>query len=125
MEIDKLLISIIPPADYSHRNGFNNTDIIDNLTNADKQLVEDKLIDKLIDKLSEGSKDTLIIETLAYLGSVKSLAILYGFLESASDPEIKLTTASSIFSINGDAKLIDIAMFSFNQLEQRKDGYYI
>ena len=40
MDIHKMINEIIPPADYQHRNGFNNTHLIDNLNDNEKRRVE-------------------------------------------------------------------------------------
>ena len=49
-ELDKLIDKLIPyPADYQHRNGFNNEPLIDQLNNEDRVLVEIGLIEKLIE----------------------------------------------------------------------------
>ena len=64
IDLDSLIKKIIPyPDDYSHRNGFNNELIIDNLESYEKESVEVALID-LLDTHPD---DTLIIETLACL----------------------------------------------------------
>jgi hypothetical protein len=46
MNIDKLVNEVIPPADYSHRNGFNNIPIIKGLTETEKQLLENRFVGK-------------------------------------------------------------------------------
>ena len=121
MDIEKLINNIIPPADYRHRNGFSNSDIIDQLNEHEKKLVEEILINKLLGQ----TDDTLIVETLAYLKSEKALSILYDFLERCSDPMAKIISATSIFEINGDTDMIDIAVASFRKLEDDKNPYYI
>jgi lipopolysaccharide biosynthesis glycosyltransferase len=80
-DIDSLLKKIIPyPADYSHRDGFNNEIIIDNLESHEKESVEAALINLL----DTHPVDTLIVETLACLKSVKSIPILYNLLNDCS-----------------------------------------
>jgi hypothetical protein len=47
--IEKLIDEIIPyPADYSHRNGFSNNHIIDNLSADEKIEVENALIELML-----------------------------------------------------------------------------
>ena len=123
MEIntETLINRIIPPADYQHRNGFSNTDIIDKLSEQEKKLMEDALINMLMTK----NDDTLIIETLAYLKSVKSLPFLYEFLKNNSDTMSKIIVSTSIFAINQDNDMVDIAITSFKNLENTKDSYYV
>jgi hypothetical protein len=86
-DIEKLIKEIIPyPADHSHREGFTNEQIIDALSKADRDLVEIALID-LLDK---NSWDTFIVETLAYMKSVKSLPTLRRLLKKCKhgfDPD--------------------------------------
>jgi len=71
--VEKLIDQIIPyPDDYSHRNGFSNEHIIDKL-NADEKLEVEK---GLIDKITEHPEDLLIVETLAYMKSTRSIPAL-------------------------------------------------
>lgn len=121
IDIEKLINTIIPPADYQHRNGFSNSNIINQLNENEKQLVEDALINKLLGR----TDDTLIIETLAYLKSEKALPLLYDSLEHCSDAMAKIITAASIFEINNDNTMIDLSINSFKQLDNSKDAYYI
>jgi len=124
MNIDKLINEVIPPKDYYHRNGFNNIPIIDKLTANEKQLLEEALIQKL---QSEAGKeiDTLIVETLAYLKSVASFPVLKKLLKVCNDPIIKLRIATAIFEINQDAEMIDIAISSAKELDNKKSAYYV
>lgn len=124
MNIDKLVDEVIPPSDYQHRNGFNNIPIIEELTDNEKQLLEKALIQKL---QSEAGKeiDTLIVETLAYLKSVASLPVLKKLLEVCNDIIIKLRIATAIFEINQDDEMVDIAVNSVKQMDNKKDPYYI
>jgi hypothetical protein len=119
---EKLIDEIIPyPADYSHRNGFSNNHIIDNLSGHEKNEVENALISKL----SEHPKDLLIVETLAYLKSTKSIPALKILLENSSNGMEKLIIASSMFEINKDYDLVDIAISAFRQLDNKQDAYYV
>ena len=120
--IEKLIDGIIPyPADYSHRNGFSNNHIIDNLSADEKIEVENALINKL----SEHPEDLLIVETLAYLKSTKSIPALRKLLENSSYDMEKLIIASSMFEINQDNDMVDIAIGAFRQLDNKKDAYYV
>lgn len=124
MDIEKLIGEIIPPSDYQHRNGFNNIPIIDKLTDNEKNQVENVLIDRLLHKTNEEA-DTLIIETLAYLKSVKALPVLRNLLEHCSIEVVKLRIATSIFEINQDDDMVNIAITSFKKLDNSKDSYYV
>ena len=122
IDVDSLIKKIIPyPADYSHRDGLNIELIIDNLESDEKESVEVALIN-LLDKHPE---DTLIVETLAYLKSVKSIPILYDLLKKCSKGVRKLKIATSIFQINQDTDLMDIAISETKQMDDKKDPYYI
>jgi hypothetical protein len=123
MDIDKLVNEIIPPADYQHRNGFNNIPRIDKLTSDQKQLLEQALIKKLeLQKPEE--VDRLIIETLGYLKSKAALSVLKTLLEVSNDNMIKLSIATAIFEIDHDGAMINIAIELTKQMDTKKEPYY-
>ncbi len=124
MDMNKLINEVIPPSDYQHRNGFNNTQIIEKLSDSEKKLLENSLIQKLQSE-KETEIDTLIVETLAYLKSVKSVPILRILLGKCSEIEIRLSIATSIFEINQDIEMVDIAVSSVRQMDNKKDAYYV
>lgn len=105
MNIDRLVEQIIPPDGYSSRNGFSNSHIIDGLSESEKTLVEEELLRKL-----EFKTDILIVETLSYLGSEKAIPILSKILEDSAIPMEKLIIVISIYSINEDAKMAQLAI---------------
>ncbi len=110
-----LISRIIPPNDYLHREGFANTDLIDKLSTIERKYVEDTLITML--KLSD---DLLIVETLAYLKSKKSVPILYKMLFENSSSEIsKIVIAAAIYAINIDENMINIVIEHFNTLKSK------
>ncbi|HMG67004.1 MAG TPA: hypothetical protein VK588_04925, partial [Chitinophagaceae bacterium] len=109
MEIEELVALVVPPADYQHRNGFNNIPLISKLTKDEKTQLEDALISKLTNE-SKVSIDTLIIETLAFLKSEKSLPILKQLLGASSNNLTRLKIAASIFEIGKENDMIDIAI---------------
>src|SRR5688572_26224396 len=123
MDFEKLILEIIPPSDYSHRNGFSNIHILDKLSLNEKQTVEDLLINKLIIQ-SLDRPDHLIIETLGYLKSIKSISILKKLLDKSSNLMDRILLASTIYEINGDPSMSDIAIDSFNSFD-KKNAYYI
>jgi HEAT repeat protein len=124
MEIEKLINEIIPLNNYEHREGFNNEPILDKLTASEKRLVEDELIFLLLNKTSKDT-DTLIVETLAYLKSEKSLPVLKSLLKDAVNEMTILIIATSIFEISGENEMVGVAISSFKKISQRKDRYYI
>ena len=122
MKIMKLVAKIIPPDNYQHRNGFTNTELINRLTKHEKELVENELIKMLLDKT-----DLMIVETLAYMKSEKSLFILNNLLEQCSDDMIKIIISSSIFEINKDENMICISINAFKGLDdmyQKISAFY-
>ncbi len=119
MDINLLIDKIIPPAEYKYRNGFSNHKFIDDLSQIEKGHLENILIVKL----KENSSDTLIVETLAYLKSMKSIPILYELLNSDSNLDSKLVIATCIYEINMDSTMIDIAISTFNNIEKKEDAY--
>lgn len=124
MNIDKILKEIIPPSDYQHRNGFNNIPLLDKLADEEKIQLENALIDKLIFE-SDREPDSLIAETLAYLKSQKSLPVLRQLLEKDLYVITELIIATSIYEINRDNDMIDIAINVVKKIEQKKGPYYV
>lgn len=120
MDINKVINEIIPPDDYQHRNGFSNEHIIDKLSDEDKFRIEAELIDKLRKK-----PDMLIAETLAYMNSAKSLPLLYDLLKTSDEGMAKLILASSIYRINKDTSMIDIAIIVIRKIDNKRDAYYV
>ncbi len=122
MNVDDLVSCVIPPSDYQHRNGFTNTSIIDGLTEDEKIVLETALIQKLLSEVLN-APDTLIIDTLAYLRSIKSLPVLRQILEVCNDIVSGLPVAAAIFKINNDIEMVDIAVNLVKQMD-KKDAYY-
>ena len=114
--IRELIDKIIPPADYQHRNGFSNDNIIDKLSDEDKNNVEIELINLL----SNYNGDVLIVETLAYMNSHKSLDCLYKILNSVNTASDKIIIASSIYKISQDKAMVEIAL---NAIKTITDKY--
>jgi hypothetical protein len=124
MNIEKLLREIIPPADYQHRNGFNNIPLIDKLTGDEKIQLENALIDKLTFE-SDKEPDSLIVETLAYLKSQKSVPVLRKLLDKNLYIITELIIATSIYEISRDNDMIDSAINIVNKIEYKKGPYYV
>jgi len=121
MTIDELMGKIMPPDDYSHRNGFSNIALIDGLSEDEKVLVESRLIEMVPEMKGV---DNLIVESLDYLKSEKSLPVLYQKLGTLSLGMEKLIVASSIFMINSDVDMIEVAISSFKKMDNRLSPYY-
>lgn len=114
MDINKIVSEIIPPEDYQHRNGFSNEHLIDKLSDVEKIKIETELINMLLKK-----SDMLVVETLAYMRSDKSLPVLYELLEILKEEMAKIITATSIFEINKDQEMIEIAKASFKTIKDK------
>ena len=114
MNIDKIMGDIIPPNDYQHRSGFSNEYLVDKLNTNERSVLEKKLI-----KLLRKKADMLIVETLAYMNSKKSLSVLYELLQN-SDEMNKIIIASSIFEISKDHKMVKVAKTSFKNITDNK-----
>ena len=110
MDINK----IIPPDDYQHRNGFSNDHLIDALNDDEKINLETELISMLQNKA-----DMLIVETLGYMKSEKSLPVLHELMNSLKEGMIKIIIAVSIFEINRDQKMIETAKTSFKTIKDK------
>lgn len=123
MSIKKIIDTIIPPSDYQYRNGFNNIPTIEKLTSDEKLQVEDYLINMLSDSKTK-SVDTLIVETLAYLKSKKSLPVLRSLFDYCNYEMCKLIIAASIYEICEDKSMIDIAISSFRKMDDKSNSYY-
>ena len=124
MDISKFISKIIPPADYQHRNGFDNVPLLNELSNSEKQEIEYVLLEKL--KLeSPTSLDCLIAETLAYLKSKKSIPIMKDFLNYDIDEPAKLIIYRCIFEISGDPEMVEPAISLFKKMDNKADSYYI
>jgi hypothetical protein len=123
MEIEKLIGEIIPPIDRDHREGFTNEHIVDKLTATEKKLVEHELI-RLLENQMDEDPDYLIIQTLAYLKSVESLPVLKSALRNATKAMTELVIAASIFEINNDNEMTDVAISAVRKISKKKDNLY-
>ncbi len=122
ISIDKLIADIIPPDDYQHRNGFSNTHLVDKLNGQERELLEESLINSLSNNV-----DILIVETLAYMKSSKSLPIFMDLLEHSFDDMCKIIIATSVFEINHDNRMIVICIDAFEHLSnvyQKISAFY-
>ena len=117
MNINDILEKVIPPNDFQHRYEFSNQHMIDKLESHEKKEIEDLLIKKLWDDPG----DILIIETLSYLGSKKAIPAMRISLENCANALQKIIIAVSIYKINHENHMIDVAIDSFNQLYKEND----
>lgn len=114
MDINKIISEIIPLDDYQHRNGFSNVHLIYNLSNEERFNVETELI-----TMVQKKPDMLIVETLGYMKSEKSLPVLYELLENVNDEMEKIIISTSIFEINQDQKMLEKAKASFKTIKDK------
>lgn len=90
-------------------------DLLDKLNQDDKIIAEDELIDHI------GFNDSWPIIGLGYMKSTKSIDKLYKLLNKSSK-YFKIVIAHSIYQINGDLEMIDIAI---KESERLKSTYEI
>src|ERR1700733_2114855 len=91
--------------------------MVDELDIHEKKEIEDLLIKKLYDDPG----DTLIIETLSYMGSEKAMPTIRASLENCENSVQKIIIAVSIYKVNHENNMIDIAIDSFKRLYDRID----
>ena len=75
----------------------------------------------LIEKLLKDPKDTLIIETLAYMKSESAVPELKNILEQTRNHFDKIVVAEAIYKISQDKKMADVALGSFKKLNEKFD----
>lgn len=124
MNTKTLIDQVIPPEDYTHRNGFDNIPIVSKLSEFQKQNLENMLIEKLFFNGAQHI-DTLIVETLGYLKSKKSLVILKKLLDVSPNELTRLTIAYSIFEIDNNQDMISIAINILQKIEKNRDAYFV
>lgn len=122
MSSNNIINLIIPPRDYSHREGFSNKHLIDKLDLEERISVENKLI-KMLEEQSEIDADMLIIETLSYMKSQRAIPILSDLLSKCTDDFKKIIIASSIYIINNDQAMVESAVEAFLNLEKDLDSH--
>ncbi len=118
MGYPELLAKIIPPNNREYRESFSNETIIDGLNSDEQAYIEDALIDML-----SHSDDLLIVDTLAYMRSKKSVTALISLLSKKHDNQLApMIIASAIYSIDHDENMIQIAIDCF---KKHKDLYFL
>jgi hypothetical protein len=85
-------------------------DLLDRLSQDDKVIAENELMDHI------GFNDSWPIIGLGYMKSTKSIDKLYKLLNKGSK-YFKIVIAHSIYQINGDSKMIDIAISESKRLK--------
>ena len=111
MNIDELIGKIIPPNTAQYRRDFYNVPIIKRLTDSERELIKDKLIDKL----RENRCDILIYETLAYMDETKSVPEVYACFEHCDKANVRFFLACSIYQLAKDEELIDLIISNFKK----------
>lgn len=105
------LEKIIPSNNYESRNGFSNEHLINTLTDEERVIIEDKLIEMLHTK-----NDMLVIETLAYMKSTKALPRLYSMFQDFESDSERIIISSAIFEIANDNSMVTVVIDCFKQL---------
>lgn len=109
MDLKELYKKIIPINDYENRRDFSNEDLIDNLDSREKVLIEKMLIEDLISR-----HDLLVIETLAYIKSEKSVKIIKKKLKEVKEPFDKIIIAWCLYKLDKDKNtMVNIAYDNF------------
>lgn len=108
---------LIPPNDYDHRHEFSNHSLVDALDDSTREPIENRLIELLYSH----PDDILIVETLAYMRSSKSIPALIKALELNTNNLQRIIIASSIFKINQDLSMINTSIDAFNHLRKKWD----
>nr|WP_298789348.1 hypothetical protein [uncultured Allomuricauda sp.] len=109
MDINNFYAKIIPPDDYEHRRDFKNENLIDDLNNSEKKALENLLIEDLSSRM-----DLLVIETLAYIKSKKSVGLIEQKLDESTEPYDKIIIAWCLYSMDKDKdRMIKIAHDNF------------
>jgi hypothetical protein len=121
MGIQNKLEKIIPPDDYQHRYEFSNHHLVDELNNYEKKEIENLLINKL----HTNPEDILIIETLSYMRSEKAVPAMINSLENCKNSLQKIIIAVSIYKINHEKGMIDVAIDAFKQLYKKWDLVFV
>lgn len=119
-----IIDKIIPKSDYEHRDGFDNASMIAELTEDERRLVEKELLDRLGDFSSE-RVDTLVIDTLAQLGSEPALPILRELIEETKMLVSKLAIATAIYQISHDKRMVQIAIELLALIDQHQGPYRV
>ncbi|MDC9722559.1 MAG: hypothetical protein PSN34_07275 [Urechidicola sp.] len=113
MKKSEIFKKVIPSASMQERENFDNKIIIDSLDVNQKNELENELICMLKD-----SFDYLILQTLVYLNSKKSVPELLKLLEKQIKDIHKIEIASIIIQLDkSQVNLKKIALKSFNKLE--------
>lgn len=122
MNIDALLLKVIPPSDFAHRDGFSNTAIIDKLNKSEKKVLEDALIQKLINETDKNA-DTLIIDTLSYMHSEKAIPVLNHFLKALTNDYEIIVIGVALFKLTQNHTLISKILYHFKNIDNPTDPY--
>ena len=112
------IAKIIPPARREYREGFNNRTLVDQLGTSERIELEEELIGLLTRRIVQKDElDNLIVDTLAYMQSQKSLPVLYKALQHYENPCSKIIIASIIYELCVDVSMIPIVLDTMKQVE--------
>lgn len=113
MDLQELYRKIIPPNNYKDRKDFYNDDILDRLSYLEKAKIEDMLIEDL-----QSNNDMLIIETLAYIKSIKSLPLIYQKLKDSNNAYNNIIICWHLYSLDQKKEeMITIAYENFFKID--------
>ena len=113
LDIEELIMKIIPPATREEREGFSNDNIIAGLNKEEFLAVEKRLIEELKEK-----DDLLIVQMLVNMKSKNALPILLTRLDKKESHFEKITWAALINDLKkGDSEMEKIAYEAFEKLE--------
>ena len=121
MNIKNKLEKIIPPNNFRYRLDFSNEHLIDELNDQEKKEIEKLLIKKLFDS----PDDFLIIETLSYMRSENAIPAMRISLDLCENFLQKIVVAASIYKINHESYMMNIAIDAFEKLYKDIDLIYV
>ncbi|WP_417800422.1 hypothetical protein [Tenacibaculum sp.] len=112
--IIELYNEIIPPNNYEFRRDFDNTELVNSLSEENKTLIENLLIKDL-----ENNEDILLIETLAKIGSKKSVELIKKKLINNKNLNERIIISYSIYFLTKDTDMIREAYESFLKIDDK------
>ena len=123
MDIKFILHKVLPPRTFEGRDGFDNREFVSHLSNDDKELLENKLIERLNDIPANDKIDELIIETLAFLKSKKSIELIRSRINEHQSDFSNLIITVSLYNLTNEPELIDVALNYFKRIENSTNSY--
>lgn len=97
------LEQIIPPPTREAREGFSNQSIIDSLSLQEKSVLEAQLLNLLKNSLEV---DTLVVDTLVYMGSSGAVPLIEKKLKTESNSFIFFSLGLSLYKLSGNEVVV-------------------